>query len=410
MTKQQCPSLQLGLPPVVTHTGKPPTGYTVTFRDRDPSATAIEIKGEWYFSDPKHTTSTTSQGLLPSQWAPGDIPIMYPNAIAANWPVAAMTKGSDGVWSYTTPLPSGVYSYGYLVNCVLPDGTGCTETADPSNPPWNMHNGTSIGSVENVSQVYVPADAAFKDVDYSWQAANPMHGSLTNVSYTSSASVDPPGRHYVAIYTPPGYDPHRSAPYPTLYLVPGYTGIEIEWSTAGDATNIIDNLIGSKRVPPMVVVMPDPSGFTQDCTLDPGGAATEFAGDLLGNVVPYVQTHYNVASAATQRAVAGLSCGGGFTTDLLVNHTTAFGSFGIFSPYPSLDSVTPAQATAIKAVHVFLGAGLQDPIYDNATIELSTLQASGIHPITDDVDGSHEWHVWRILLRDFLTQVAFNSP
>ena len=214
----------------------------------------------------------------------------------------------------------------------------------------------------------------------------------------------------MAIYTPPGYDPHRAAPYPTLYLVPGYTGIEIEWSTAGDATNIIDNLIDSKRVQPMVVVMPDPSGFTHDCTADPGAAATEFAGDLLTNVVPYVQAHYHVAPAATQRAFAGLSCGGGFATDLLVNHTTAFGSFGVFSPYPSLDSLTPAQATAIKGVHVFLGAGLQDPIYDNATTELATLQASGIHPTTDFIDGSHEWHVWRILLRDFLTQVAFKSP
>lgn len=404
------PSLQPGFPPVVTHTGKPPTGYTVTFHYRGPSVTPMRIKGEWYFSDPKHTTTTKSQGLLPTQWAPGDIPIDYPNATVANWPVATMTKGADGVWSYTTPLPSGVYSYGFLVNCVVPDGTGCAETADPSNPPWNVHNGTPTGSVENVSQVYVPSDPAFKSVDYSWQAPNPVHGTLTDVSYTSPGSVDPVGTHYVAIYTPPGYDPHRATPYPTLYLLPGYTGVEIDWSTAGDATNIVDNLIDSQRVQPMVVVMPNPSGFADDCTTDQTAAATQFADDLLNNVIPYVQAHYDVASAANRRAFAGLSCGGGFATALLVNHTTAFDSFGVFSPFPALNSLTSAQATAVKGVRVFLGVGLQDPIYDYTATELATLRASGIHPSTDFVDGGHEWHVWRILLRDFLSQVAFQPP
>ena len=73
------------------HTGTPPTGYEVTFHYYDPSATTVQIRGEWYFSNAADTTTTSSQGLLPSEWAPGDFPIAFPNqGPAPNWPVAQM--------------------------------------------------------------------------------------------------------------------------------------------------------------------------------------------------------------------------------------------------------------------------------------------------------------------------------
>lgn len=40
------------LSPQVTHTRTAPTGYQVTFRYRDPKATRVQIKGEWYFANP----------------------------------------------------------------------------------------------------------------------------------------------------------------------------------------------------------------------------------------------------------------------------------------------------------------------------------------------------------------------
>jgi hypothetical protein len=38
---------------------------------------------------------------------------------------------------------------------------------------------------------------------------------------------------------------------------------------------------------------------------------------------------------------------------------------------------------------------------------VSTLGKAGIPVATNFVNGGHEWYVWRILLRDFLTRVAF---
>ncbi len=147
--------------PQVVHTGTAPTGYEVTFRVHDPSATRMRIKGEWSFSSAADIAAAplNPNPRLPEQWQPGDFPLQSPNGPNANWPVADMAKDPDtGVWSYTTPLPSGVFTYRLYRDCAAaaPDLTGCTPMADPSNPPWNTR-----GSVETSSQVYVPSDPTF---------------------------------------------------------------------------------------------------------------------------------------------------------------------------------------------------------------------------------------------------------
>jgi hypothetical protein len=182
----------------------------------------------------------------------------YPNATAANWPVTDMTKHGNE-WSFTTPLPSGIFSYGFYVNCASATGAGCTEVSDPANPPWNV-TGTSVkGSTEPVSQVYVPSDPKFGAQDLSWEAPNPRHGSLTDITYPAPTSQTPAGQNYLSVYTPPGYDPNRAQPYPTLYaLAPDD---EVAWTTQGDLANILDNLIDDGEIQPMVLVSANLNGF-----------------------------------------------------------------------------------------------------------------------------------------------------
>ena len=163
--------------PDVVHTGTGPTGYEVTFRYYDPSANRVRLRGEWFFSNAAHTTKYSSAGWLPWQWIPGAFPIAYPNnSYEPNWPVHDMTFDSaTGIWSFTTPMPSGTYTYGFYVNCDAdaPALNGCTELSDPNNPPWN-----SSGSIEPTSQVYVPSDSKFGTEDFSWQAPNRKPGTL----------------------------------------------------------------------------------------------------------------------------------------------------------------------------------------------------------------------------------------
>jgi hypothetical protein len=332
------------LSPEVTHTGTGPTGYTVTFRyyDGNPATKNVKIRGEWYLSDVAHTTTTTSAGRLPAQYQPGDFPIAFPNqGPAANWPVLPMTQDPTTlVWSYTTPMPSGTWTYGFLTNCT--DATanstaGCPtsgQISDPGNRPWNTR-----GSIEPTSQVYVPSDPAFGTEDLSFLAPNPVHGTLEDVNYPDPTSTNPVGSHDLAVYLPPGYDPNRATPYPTLYLSHGTGGNEVDFTTQGSADEIADNLIASGQMQPTVIVMTD---FNNLGTCDRNDASC-YANSVVNYVLPFVEAHYNVSHSASDRAFGGMSAGGRRTGYIMFNYTTKFGYYGIWSSNQGVPANTDPQ-------------------------------------------------------------------
>jgi enterochelin esterase-like enzyme len=386
----------------------------VTFRFSAPNAPGVQLEGEWYFSSPGHTRIGSSEGRLPSKWKPGDFPIGWPNyGTTAGWPIIDMTKDSHtGVWTAEVPLPSGVFNYDFILGCSAqeeleaPAQPVCTHVSDPSNPPWKGTDAARISALEPSSQVYVPSDPAFHTVDNSWQAPASPRGRLRDVYYHAQvpASDAPAGLNRLAIYTPPGYDPHRSAPYPTLYLNPGFSANEIDWSTRADAANILDNLIDAHRAEPMVVVMTN-FAFT-DCLEDD---ASSYSQNLFESVIPYVEAHYRVARLAARRAFAGLSCGGELAGSLLLHHTSSFDAFGVFSPSSAYSAaITPTQARAMRKVHVMVGGGTQDPIHEFAVSDLASLRTADVPVFSDFVNGGHDWYVWRIQLHDFLQRIAFH--
>jgi enterochelin esterase-like enzyme len=399
--------------PQVVHTGVAPTGYEVTFRIADPAATRMRIKGEWYFSNaadiaavsaPPNLPSNNPNPRLPSQWRPGDFPIGSPNNAGANWPVHDMVKGADGVWSFTTSLPSGWFSYQLYKDCDAdaPALTGCTALSDPSNPPWN-----TVGSIERTSQVYVPSDPAFGTEDYSWQAPAPagQRGAIASILYPSPLSTNPVGNHYASVYLPRGYDPNRATPYPLYVLTHGGGGNEIDWSTQGAMGPIVDNLIAAGKIQPSVIVMPNNAGYT--------GAG--FPSDIPTALVPYMESHYNVSKLPSGRAISGLSGGAASVNTILFNNTTAFGYYGIWS-IPSNVPAAGDPLYANPALKSLLGlevvVGIQD-IGANAgpftTAMQQRLTAAAIPYRNTAINGGHNWHYWRQILRDYLTHVAFRA-
>jgi enterochelin esterase-like enzyme len=399
--------------PEVIHTGTGPTGYTVTFRyyDGNPATTNVKIRGEWYLSDAAHTTTTSSAGRLPSQFLPGDFPIANPNQGAApNWPVIPMTQDPTTlVWSYTTPLPPGTWTYGFLTNCTndtMNSTAGCPtsgEISDPDNPPWNTPV-VPPASVEPTSQAYVPADTSFGTTDFSWQAPNPVHGTLADVTYPDPESTNPAGVHPLAVYLPPGYSPTRSVPYPTLYLSHGSGGNEIDWTTQGAAGNILDNLIAGGKLQPVVAVMTDFNGI-------PGGVAG-YRNDVVNRVIPYVESHYNVSHNANDRAFAGLSAGGQRANDILFNTTTSFGYYGVWSigtgGAPAASSPLWQNPDLKTRLALQSGGGLFDSItFPSTNTYLSLLTTNGVPFSTDFFDAGHEWYTWRQLLYDFSRTLLF---
>ncbi len=414
--------------PEVTHTARGPTGYAVTFRYADPAAKRVQIRGDWRFARPSQLSQIAGtpdhpivegQGLSPDQWRPGDFVLPKPNGTGGAWPLTDMVKGADGVWTYTTPLPSGIFSYSFSIDCADPPAppapapAPCRRIADPGNLPWNESGGAVAGSKVLSSQVFVPSDAAFNTVDYAWQGPARARGKLTLATY--AAPGHPAGQNRLVVYTPPGYDPARAKPYPTLYLSHGGGGNEMDWSTQGAAGDILDNLINSGQIEPLIMVMPNAGGFPT------GNWYEAYDRDLIDRMIPLVEAKYHVSKSAVDRAFSGLSGGGMLTNTFMLKYPQVFQYYGMMSAgLPAqYATLTPEQVAGLKGKVIWMGGGWQDVIHEagfalpnvishtGPARQISTFAKAGIPVTTTFVHGGHQWYVWRLLLKDFLTKSAF---
>jgi enterochelin esterase-like enzyme len=88
--------------------------------------------------------------------------------------------------------------------------------------------------------------------DFAVKRDNIERGTVETVEYDSK-SVG--GKRRLVVYTPPGYT--KESKYPVLYLLHGAGGNESNWTRAGAADVILDNLYADKKLVPMIVVMPN---------------------------------------------------------------------------------------------------------------------------------------------------------
>jgi enterochelin esterase family protein len=359
----------------------------ITFRINAPQAQAVRVSGS-------------------------DIPGLGQNGV--------MTKGENGVWTFTSAavLP-GAYRYNINVDGV--------SVIDPRNPL------TSVSNNNVWSLAIVPGSDAFDTKDVP-------HGAVATVTYYSA----PLKRHRrMHVYTPPGYESNTTK-YPVFYLLHGAGDSDEAWTSVGRAGIILDNLIAAKKAQPMIVVMP--AGHTNGPTPGMGGPAPaltiapgdpdEFAQDFTGAIRPYIEKHYRVRPGRENRAIAGLSMGGGQTLNIAIPALTDYAYIGVFSSGligggggrgrgAAPDAAAPAtpppppppfgeawekrnlamldNAAAKKGLKVlWFSTGTDDGLIGTTRSTVELLKRHGFTPQYIESPGGHTWLNWR----DYLTQFA----
>jgi enterochelin esterase family protein len=306
------------------------------------------------------------------------------------------TKGEDGVWTYTSPkLKPGYVSYHVKI-----DGL---ETLDPNNL-WLVG-----GRVRYENMVEIGGGEEFARND-----PNIPHGAVAEVFYRTPGV---PFERRMRVYTPPGYL-QKPETLPTLYLLPGGSQSEDQWPKLGRAGFILDKLIAEGKAKRMIVVMPD--GYLEDYRVPSGALPDLFTQDLLKGVIPFIEANYSVSKDPKDRALAGLSRGGGQTLEVVRVAPGTFGSVGIFSysrtrvkellkevEAKKTDADWASLRDALGKVNVFYWTvGTDDGGYKASTTIWDRFKKNGIDVIAEPRPGDHEWWVWRGGLRDF-AQKAF---
>ena len=293
----------------------------------------------------------------------------------------AMTKDADGLWSVTSgPLAPEIYEYDFTV-----DGLTIPDPANPFVKVWRR---------QSRSMVLVPGNPpAF------FEEQNVRHGAV-HVRRYHSRSLDVTRGLYV--YTPAGYETKPQETYPVLYLLHGGGDTEDAWTIVGRANVILDNAIAAGRTKPMIVAMP--YGHT------PGAGAGNrqaFAADLIGDVIPLVEKHYRVRAGAANRAIVGLSMGGGQSLRIGLGHPDLFAWIGAFSSSaPSQEEqeklLAKPEELNEKLKFLWVGCGRKDFLFDRNQQFRRALDAKGVKYTAHITDGGHEWRLWRRYLNEIL--------
>jgi enterochelin esterase family protein len=211
------------------------------------------------------------------------------------------------------------------------------------------------------------------------------------------------------VYTPPGYEKMKDK-LPVLYLQHGGGDNDASWSTAGRANYILDNLLAENRIKPMIVVMPmghPAPGFH----MEPGIDDDPYYRQLFNDIIPYVESHYNVSSKREDRAYAGLSMGGLQALNVALFAPEKFSyvlplSTGYFpdqlkileEKYSSV--LKNPEINKLKLFWIAMG-GEKDIAYQNGKNVLALFDKYGIKYKTNDYPAGHTFITWRHNLYEF---------
>lgn len=324
----------------------------VTFRIAAPKASEVSVSGEFEVGAPQHQ----------------------------------MQKDAQGVWSVTLgPFPPEVYEYDFRVDGV--------QMLDPRNPYIKYNRAPAAIS----SLLDIPAGAPrFFDTK-----AVP-HGKV-DIRYYDSATTKLTRR--IHVYTPPNYD-KTSSRLPVVYLLHGADGEDSVWTSLGRANVILDNLLAEKKIAPMVVVMPNGYAYGWESGAAADKQQTDFQKDLLTDLIPYIEANYRVSSDRKQRALIGLSRGGGQTLTIGLRNLATFSRIGVFSagsnnPQEAFKDIAADAAKANSQIDLlWMAAGNDDFALPGAKRMDEFLTANKIKHSFKTTPGEHTWIIWRQYLNE----------
>ncbi len=309
-----------------------------------------------------------------------------------------MNKDDKGVWTVTTePQEPGFHYYSLVVDGV--------KVADPASESF-------YGTGRMSSAIDIPEAG----VDF-YTITDIPHGDIRSKSYFSKTTGT---WRNINIYTPPGYDKNINEKYPVLYIQHGGGEDERGWAEQGKTNIILDNLIAEGKAVPMLVVIPN-GNVSKPGTNAPGyseEAMTYFKEEIFENVIPFIESNYRVKTDAANRAIAGLSMGGGQAFYTGLRNIEMFANVGIFSSglfggigrqattefnpetiIPGILTKSQSFNEKIKVFYISVGEG--DPRIEYTKKLIDTFKRSGLRVEFASFPGGHEWQVWRKSLHDF---------
>jgi len=219
----------------------------------------------------------------------------------------------------------------------------------------------------------------------------------------------------VLVYTPPGYQPTDDRTYPVVVLCHGFGDDQTAWTEVGRSHLITDNLIHQGKIEPMIIVMPygHPVPLAERAWSEDYRERNDQAmlADVVNDLLPMVERMYRVKTSREDRAIVGLSMGGGHSISGGLRHPDQFAWVGAFSaaaPQADLDKeyANLSERIAEHPHRLFwIACGKDDFLIERNRSFNDQLNQRGIEHTYIETDGGHSWPIWRDYLPQFLQRI-----
>jgi enterochelin esterase-like enzyme len=265
-------------------------------------------------------------------------------------------------------------------------------TNRPANRPGRFSRQIVLGPDDKPAFAAAPAG-------FDQKREGIARGEIKTVTYPSSTVGT---NRQMIIYTPPGYPRNEGARYPVLYLLHGIGGDEREWLRGAAVDVILDNLIADGKAVPMIVVMPNGRAQINDRAegdvFRSAPAFEKFEGDLLKDLIPFVEKNYSVKTGREHRALAGLSMGGGQSLNFGLANIDTFAWVGGFSSAPNTrppEKLLPKPEEARRLKLLWLSCGDKDGLINVSQRTHAYLKTNNVPHVWHVEPGAHDFKVWK---------------
>src|SRR5574344_73197 len=303
-----------------------------------------------------------------------------------------LVRDESGMWKgVTDPQVPGFHYYNLVVDGV--------STADPASESY-------YGCSRMSSAIDIPEQGCS-----DFEIADVPHGQVRELHYFSKVTGS---WRPVFVYTPADYEKTHKK-YPVIYIHHGGGEDHRGWVQQGRIANIMDNLTAAGKASEAIVV----SVNSNVPSTVRGGYSKEsmapYAKELTENIIPFIESSFRVRKGAANRAMCGLSMGGGQSFYIGLVRPEVFRNVGIFSAgifggitgaTMDLEKEVPGMLSASdkfnKGLDVFyVSCGEQDPRISYTKKYVAQMKDAGVDVVFNSFPGDHEWQVWRKAFSDF---------
>ena len=233
------------------------------------------------------------------------------------------------------------------------------------------------------------------------------------------------------VYLPDGYGKVERH-YPVVYLLHGLSDNYTAWVKRGGMQTVTDELSRTGEIVPMVIIMPNAGGPDVHNTWNgyfnmPGWNYEDF---FFGELVPTLEKKYGRGGSKGQRAIMGLSMGGGGSVVYSQRHPDMFSSCYAMSAWLDnkedelkrtvdtvdklyyvreavkqysaldfMDNADEATLEKLRTVAWFIDCGDDDFLFDLNVAFHQKMRNRKVKSELRVRNGVHNWEYWHLALR-----------